>query len=649
MNRLIAFFILSLLSVSLTNAKEYSLTSPDKRVRVVITAGEWLKYSVYYDDKLVIGESEAAMELEDGKFAGRNEKISGAKTESISATIKPVVPHKNSLIRDEYNLLTIQFRSSFSVVFRAYNDGMAYRFVSAQKGQLTVKNEIARVVFPKGTGAWYPLEESFMSHNERSFLKASMDTIEQKHLASLPALFVSEGINVLITESDLEDYPGMWIRGDGTGGLNGVWPAYPAAERLVRDRSLFVTERKDYIAQTTGSRNFPWRVFIITENDGGLIESDMVFKLAPECRLKETDWIKPGMVAWDWWNYNNIYGVDFRAGLNTETYKYFIDFASENGLDYIILDEGWYNLGNVLDIAPGFDIPELFRYAESKNVGIILWVVWKTFGDQMDEALKQFAAWGAKGIKVDFMQRDDQPIVNYYHEVARKAAEYKMLVDFHGSYKPVGMIRTYPNVLTSEGVKGLEHCKWSADADPEHNVTIPFTRMVAGPMDYTPGAMINMDKLSFKPMFNRPASLGTRAHQMALYVVFESPLQMLADNPSNLKREPECVSFMASVPVVWDETRVLEAKIGDYVVIARRSGSDWYVGALTDWTKRDFTIDMSFLPAGGYTVTSFADGINADRYASDYKKSTTTITETSKVNIVLAPGGGWVARISPKK
>lgn len=648
MNRLFVTLLALLLFPAISFAKEYSITSPDKQIKLQVTAGETTTWSVWFGDKLIIGPAEAALELEGGRFVGRKETVARATTGSFSNIIKPVVPHKNSTIADKYNQLILRFKSGYSIVFRTYDDGVAYRFEAAQAGELTVVNEVASLSFPAGTGAWYPLEESFMSHNERSFLKASMDTIGNGHLASLPALFVSEGVNVLITESDLEDYPGMWIRGDGKGGLTGVWPAYPESERLRGDRTLTVTARKNYIAKTKGTRTFPWRTFIIAAEDGGLIESDMVFKLAPENRLKETDWIKPGMVAWDWWNFNNIYGVDFRAGLNTETYKYFIDFASENGIEYIILDEGWYKLGNVLDIAEGFDIPELFRYAESKNVGIILWVVWKTFGDQMDEALKQFAAWGAKGIKVDFMQRDDQPIVNFYHEVAVKAAEHKLLVDFHGSYKPVGMIRTYPNVITSEGVKGLEHCKWSAEADPEHNVTLPFTRMVAGPMDYTPGAMVNMDRLSFKPMFNRPASLGTRAHQMALYVVFESPLQMLADNPSNYRREPESTSFMASVPVVWDETRVLEAKIGDYVVIARRSGNDWYVGALTDWTKREFKIDMSFLSEGGYTVTSFADGVNADRYASDYKKSTTTITDKSIVDIVLAPGGGWVARISPR-
>lgn len=629
-------------------AKEYSLLSPGKAIEVKVNVAEKITYTVFYHSIHIMGPSEAAMVLGDGRVAGRSETVARASTGYFSNIVKPVVPHKNSTVKDEYNLLSLRLRSGFTITFRAYDDGVAYRFESALKGDMTVMNEIADIQFPAGTMAWYPREESFMSHNERTYLYALADTIKEAHLASLPAVFVTGGINVLLTESDLEDYPGMWIRGNDRGGVKGVWPAYPAEERLRGDRNLLVTERKEYIAATKGTRTFPWRAFIITPDDAGLVESDMVIRLAPESRLTETGWIKPGKVAWDWFNYNNIYGVDFRAGLNTETYKYYIDFASENGIEYIILDEGWYKLGNVLDIAPGFDMPELFRYAEEKNVGIILWVVWKTFYDQIDEALPKFAEWGAKGIKVDFMQRDDQWMVNYYHEIARRAAEYRLLVDFHGSYKPVGMIRTWPNVLTSEGVKGLEHCKWSDEANPEHNVTLPFTRMVAGPMDYTPGAMVNMDRNSFKPMYYRPASLGTRVHQMAMYAVYESPLMMLADNPSNYRREPECTSFMAAMPVVWDETRVLHARIGDYIVVARRSGKEWFIGGMTDWTAREFSLDLSFLPEGSYTMTSFADGINADRYASDWKRSVTEIKKGETVDIKMAPGGGWVARITPR-
>jgi len=350
-------------------------------------------------------------------------------------------------------------------------------------------------------------------------------------------------------------------------------------------------------------------------------------------------------VAWDWWNANNIYGVDFRAGVNTLTYKYYIDFAARYGIEYIILDEGWYPLGNLLVNAPDMDVDELFRYGKEKGVGIVLWVTWKTLEDQLEPALERFTKWGAAGIKVDFMQRDDQWMVNYYEKVAREAAKRHMLVDFHGAYKPTGLIRTYPNVITSEGVKGLENSKWSKDVTPEHDVTLPFIRMLAGPMDYTPGAMLNAQDKDFAASFNRPMSQGTRCHQLAMYVVYESPLQMLADNPSNYLREPECMEFLAGVPAVWDQTKALDAKVGDYVLVARRHGKDWYVGAMTDWTARTLTADLSFLGAGSYEAQIYQDGVNADRYAGDYKKTTRTVTAKDKIEVKLAPGGGWAARL----
>jgi alpha-glucosidase len=372
----------------------------------------------------------------------------------------------------------------------------------------------------------------------------------------------------------------------------------------------------------------------------------MIYKLAKPCQLDDTSWIKPGKVAWDWWNWNNIYGVDFRAGINTETYKYYIDFASKYGIEYVILDEGWYKLGNLLDVVPEINVEELVTHGKEKNVGIILWVIWKTLDDQLEEALDQFVKWGVKGIKVDFMQRDDQWMVNYYYKIAREAAKRHLLVDFHGAYKPTGLIRTYPNVLTSEGVRGLENSKWSKDdPSPGHNVTIPFIRMLAGPMDYTPGAMLNATKEPFRPVFNRPMSQGTRCHQLAMYVVYESPLQMLCDSPSNYLKEAECMDFFSRVPTVWDDTKVLDAKVGEYVLITRRSGNEWYVGAMTNWTARELEVDFSFLDAGNYTIEIYQDGINADRNAMDYKKVVRTVTKNEKLNIHLAPGGGWVGRL----
>jgi alpha-glucosidase len=412
---------------------------------------------------------------------------------------------------------------------------------------------------------------------------------------------------------------------------------------------LFVTSTRDYIAKTTGKRTFPWRVFIIAGSDIKLLESDLVFKLAPPCKIEDTKWIEPGQVAWDWWNANNIYGVDFRAGINNETYKYYIDFAARNGIKYIILDEGWYKLGDVLAQVPGINVPELCKYADSKHVGVILWVVWKSFWDKIDEAVSMYENWGVKGVKVDFMQRDDQKIVNFYHEAARKTAEHHLLIDFHGAYKPDGLSRTWPNALTREGVKGMENDKWSRDINPDHDATIPYTRMVAGAMDYTPGAMVNMDSVNFTPLFTRPESQGTRAHQVALYVIYESPLQMLADSPSNYMKEQETTDFIVKIPVVWDDIIGLDGKVGDYVLLARRSGKDWFVGAITDWTSRDMKLDLSFLPAGEYSMDIFQDGINADRYASDYKHFKTNVRSGDIMTIHLAPGGGWAAKITPEQ
>jgi alpha-glucosidase len=629
-------------------ARDYRLASPDNKIVVSVNADKNVTWNVTYNGTMVAGPCQMAMTLSTGVIPSADAKVKKCRIEEINNTLSPVVPHKNSTITDHCNQMTLQFSDGNTIIFRAYNDGIAYRFSTSYKNDIIVKDETFSVPLPAGTETWYPREESFMSHNERYFYHGIMDTIGKDHLASLPALFKPSGVNMLITESDIEDFPGMWLRGDGKGGLVGVHPAYPDKEQLVRDRDMKVLSTKDYIASTKGNRTFPWRVFIISPNDGDLIASDMVYKLAAPCRLSSTDWIKPGKVAWDWWNANNIYGVSFRAGLNNETYKYYIDFASANGIEYVILDEGWYTLPDVLKVAPNFDIPELCKYAASKNVGIILWVVWKSFDDKMDEALKQYSAWGVKGIKVDFMQRDDQWMVDYYWRVAQKAADYHMLVDFHGAYKPDGLERTFPNALTREGVKGMENDKWEYLVSPEHDVTLPFTRMVAGPMDYTPGAMVNLDKASFHPMWSRPASQGTRVHQMAMYVVYESPLQMLADSPSNYMKEQECTTFITGVPVTWDETRVLTAKTGDYVVIARRKGNDWYVGAMTDWTPRTLEVDLPLVAGQKYKMEYFSDGINADHYASDYTHTTKEITGGEKLKIEMAPGGGWAAKISVK-
>ena len=649
MRRIISGIILLFVFTTCSLAKDYKLNSPDGKIVVTVKAGPGLEWSATYDGKEIISAAKAGMILGTGAVPGENEMVKKAVFGKISQELIPVVPNKRSKIADNCNTLLISFKSGINAQFRAYDDGVAYRFETSLKNDIIVRNEVTDIKFPAGSFSWYPLEDSFMSHNERLYIYSSLDTLNEKHLASLPSLFVANGINVLMTESDIIDYPGMWLRGGESGKITGVHPQYPAEERLKSDRNLYVTKTKDYIAETKGARTFPWRVFVIAGNDGKLIESDLVWKLAAPCKITDTKWIKPGQVAWDWWNANNIYGVDFRAGINNDTYKYYIDFASANGIEYVILDEGWYRNGvTVLESVPAIDIPELCRYAESKNVGIILWVVWKTFYDKMDEACALYEKWGVKGVKVDFMQRDDQPVVNFYQEAMQKTAEHHLLIDFHGAYKPDGAGRTWPNALTREGVKGLENSKWSKDITPDHNLMLPFIRMVAGPLDYTPGAMLNFERNYFNPLFNRPGSQGTRVHQMALYVVFESPLQMLADSPTNYMKEQECTDFIVKIPVVWDDIKVLDAKIGDYLLLARRSGNEWFVAAMTDWKARDMELDLSFLPAGNYKIEIFRDGINADRHAQDYKHLTQEVKAGERIKINMVSGGGWVAKISPR-
>lgn len=643
---LISLLLVSVLFIgNKAEAQDYNYYSPDSKLELQINTDNGFSWFVKYNGKQIILPSTIEMEFATETIPGKDFRIKSFDTKMSDQTYKPVVPYKNSSIRDRHNELEVVFKNDFSIQFRIYNDGVAYRIITSFKQNQIVINEKSLINFLPGSHTWYPLEEGFMSHNERSYIESSLDTINEDHLASLPLLVQSEGINLLLTETNLENYPGMWVRGEGNGALRSVFPFYPEEEKLFRDRDMRVITTTDFIAETEGERSYPWRVLLISPDDAGLIESNLTWLLSDTCRLQETDWIKPGKVAWDWWNANNIYGVDFKAGVNTETYKYYIDFAAENGIEYIILDEGWYKLGDLLDVVPALDIKELCDYSLSKGVDIILWVVWETLDRQLDAALSQFAEWGVKGIKVDFMQRDDQKMVEYYHKIARKAAEYKMLVDFHGSYKPAGLRRMYPNVMTREGVKGLEHNKWSKDITPDHNLTIPFIRMVAGPMDYTPGAMVNLEKRNFNPMYTRPASQGTRVHQMALYIAYESPLQMLADNPVNYRKEQESTDFITSVPVIWDEVKVLEAKVGDYLLIARRLGDIWFVGGMTDWEGRSFDLDLSFIGEGEFDVVMFEDGINAETYASDYTRSERTISSSDLLTINMAPGGGWVAKI----
>jgi alpha-glucosidase len=630
--------------------KGYDLQSPNGKIQIRIQTGERLTYDIMVNGKMVLRNCRLSIDI-DRKTLGLNPKVKAAKPGAIDQEIEPVVRQKFAKVRENYKELRLEMEGNYAIVFRAYNEGVAYRLeTSLTQPEVKVNSEEMTLNLAGDYNVYYPKEDSFFSHNEREFLYLPLKDIPQTSIASLPAVVdTKDGIKLVIGEADVDDYPGLWLHGNSNNSLSAIFPPYPLKEELSKDRDFRITQPADYIAVTKGVRTFPWRIFGIAEKDGDLITNQMVYLLAKPSEVQDTSWIKPGKVAWDWYNANNIYGVDFKSGIDTQTYKYYIDFASKYGIEYIILDEGWYKLGNVLDVVPTMNIEELVAYGKQKNVGIILWMVWKTLDDQFDPAFNQFEKWGVKGLKIDFMQRDDQPVINFYHKVCREAAKRKMLVDYHGAIRPATMTRTWPNLINTEGVRGLEQNKWSKYSNPEHNVTLPFTRMFLGPLDYTPGAMVNSgNEKNFAAIFERPMSLGTRCHQLAMYVVYESPLQMLADSPSHYLREPEIMGFLGPVPTVWDETKVLDAKIGDYIAIARKHGSDWYVGSMTDWTARDMEIDLSFLPPGNYQMEAYQDGANADRYGSDYKKVTSVVSNTTKLKIKMAGGGGWAARIQKK-
>ncbi len=621
-----------------------TVESPDKTIQLNIKTTDFLEVSVVVDSVTVLDNSRLSLSVEDEQVLGLNPKIRKKYQEQVDRKVQPVVPEKSALVHENYNELRIRFKGDYQVNFRAYNNGVAWQFETFYKEEVTVNREQLLLNFPENSNIWFPEESDFFSHNERYYLHEPIGMISSHRFCSLPALVEpGHGYKVLVTESALENYPGMWLKGTGSQALRATFPGVALGEEQTSDRDVRVTEYAPYLAITQGTRKFPWRILAVARDDADLLTNQISWLLADTCRIADPSWIKPGKVAWDWWNGWNIYGVDFRAGVNTETYKYYIDFASRNGLEYIIMDEGWYELGDLLSLTPGINMEEIIAYGEQKNVGVILWVVWKTLEDQWDEAFEQFEEWGIDGIKVDFMQRDDQWMVDYYWRVAEEAAKRKMLVDFHGAYKPAGLRRAFPNVITREGVKGLEQSKWSDGNTPDHNVTIPFIRMVAGPMDYTPGAMVNGTKENFRAIFTQPMSMGTRCHQLAMYIVYESPLQMLCDNPVNYEREPDCMEFLSVVPTVWDTTVVLSAGIGSHVAIARKKDDHWFIGCMTGWEPLELELDFSFLREGKHEVSIWRDGINADRYAADFKRETMMVTSGEKLKVSLAPGGGWVA------
>lgn len=663
MNKYHLLFILFLLSnsfiLSAQKSQNHLLNSPDGKIQVTIEAGDKLLWSIKHEDQAIIMPSPISLTLQSGEVLGDKAKINSSKPEKVSTEIA-AVNYKKDKIKDEYNQLTLDCKGGYGLIFRAYNDGVAYRFFTKKKGKITVMAEEVNFFFPDDNMVYIPYandpqQDMYQISFENRYEHVKLSEINKDTIAFAPVLIEFEGgKKAAITEVDLEDYAGMFLKAGNTDfSLQGDFATYPETEIQGGHNNLqsLVTKRKEYIAETDGKRSFPWRVIIISEEDKELLNNDMVYKLASPSRIKDHSWVKPGKVAWDWWNDWNISKVDFRAGINTETYKYYIDFAADNNIENILLDEGWATSEDIMKVVPEINLEEIISYAKDKNVGVWLWGGWFPLDNKTDEAFSTYSKMGIKGFKVDFMNRDDQKMVNFYYRLAQKAAEYKLMLDFHGAYKPTGLQRTYPNVVNFEGVYGLENAKWaSQDVDfPAYNSTIPFIRMLAGPMDYTPGAMKNANKHSFRSIHSTPMSQGTRVHQLALYVLYEAPFNMLADNPTNYINEQESTEFIASVPTVFDETVALDGKVSEYAVLARRAGDTWYIGAITNWDGRDLDINLSFLPEGAYEAVVFKDGINADREGTDYVKEVIKVSSKDTLKAKLASGGGFAAKIYPVK
>ncbi len=643
---LVIFCTLAVLNVN--GQKRTELTSPNGEIKTEIEISDKIYYTISYGNDILLKDNYLQLTLND-VVLGENPRLSNQKKTKVSETLSPVVPLKFSTVKNEYNQLTLTFKGNYSVEFRAYNDGIAYRFVTDKKNEVEVLGENFAINLPEEyilhlqqPGGFKTAYEEPYSHIRSADWKAS------DKMSVLPILIdTKKEYKILISESDLSDYPCMFLRGNGNNGITSVFPKEPLEFGEDGDRSLKLMKEAGYIAKTSGKRSYPWRYFVITKNDKQLLENTMTYKLASKSVIQDSSWIKPGQVSWEWWNDASPYGpdVDFVSGYNLDTYKYYIDFASKYGIEYIIMDEGWAkSTRDPYTPNPKVDVHELIRYGKEKNVGIVLWLTWLTVENHMD-LFKTFAEWGVKGVKIDFMDRSDQWMVNYYERVAAEAAKHKLFVDFHGSFKPAGLEYKYPNVISYEGVRGMEQM---GGCTPDNSIYLPFMRNAVGPMDYTPGAMISMQPNVYCGHRPNSASIGTRAYQLALFVIFESGLQMLADNPTMYYRNPDCTEFITNVPTTWDETKALEAKVGEYVIVAKRKGDKWYIGGMTNNSENEriMTINLDFLNTDkNYKMISFEDGINAGRQAMDYRRKESQVRRGDNIQIKMVRNGGFAAII----
>jgi alpha-glucosidase len=650
-SRVIFFLLIS--SVIPSMSKDIELYSPSKNILIKIDAGDTVRYSVYFKGKIILLPSIISLEMP-GKVLGINSHFKNYSIRSYNDIIIPVIPQRRNRIRDICNELTIVFKEGYSIIFRTYDDAIAWRFTTGFKSDIKIINEIAEFKFADNNKIFIPLVncrkevDCYQTSFEENYTATLVSDLDKSKIGFLPVeINLAGSSKMIITESDLLDYPGMWLRkGNDNFSLKADFARFPLEKKIFGEgyKQILVTQRTDYLAITQGTRNFPWRIIAFANEDKDLLDNDIVYKLAAKNKITDTSWIKPGTCTDEWIVSRNFFNVDFKTGFNTDTYKYIIDFASATGLEYVMFDAGWSDQADLLKVTPGLDLPWLINYAKQKNTGVILWCLAMSVDQQMDLAFSQFESWGIKGVLVDFMDRDDQETVNFYERAARTAANHKLLISFHGAYKDTGLSRTYPNNITREGVLGHEYNMWSEKVTPEHDILIGFIRNFAGPMDYEGGCMNNAQKNDFRVVYNNPMSQGTRIHQLAQYIVYISPLQVIAGNFSQYLKEPEYSEFIGNIPSSWDKSLPIDGKIGEYILIARKFQDEWYVAGLSGWEAQDLEFSLSFLDNAKYTAEIFQDGINSSTYAADYKILKTPVNNGDSIKIHMANGGGWVAR-----